>query len=146
MDIRRATERDLEPIRAFLEEAGLPALPSNLPLSNLVVALDGHAVLGGIALQVCALSGLVCSAVVSPEHRRRGIGSSLLQSIVARAHELGLRDLYLGTESASEFFAGIGFERIDRSEVPGEIRATQEYVQQCPDSATLMQLPLATRW
>ena len=146
MDTRRATERDLERIRVFLEEAGLPALPSNLPLSNVVVALNGHEVLGGVALQVCALSGLLCSAVVSPEHQRTGIGSSLLQSIIARAHELGLRDLYLLTETASEFFSSAGFEGIDRSELPGEIRATPDYKQQGTESVVVMKLPLATRW
>ena len=121
-------------------------LPSNLPLSNVVVALDGNEVLGGIAFQVCALSGLLCSAVVSPEHRRKGIGNSLLLSIIARAHELGLRDLYLLTERASGFFSSVGFQRIDRSEVPSEIRAAPEYKQQCADSAEAMQLTLAARW
>ena len=146
MDTRRATEPDLERVRAFLQEAGLPALPSNLPLSNVVVALDGHEVRGGIALQVFVLSGLLCSVVVSPEHQRKGIGSSLLQSIIARAHELGVRDLFLLTESASEFFSRVGFEGVSHAEVPAEIRAAPEYKAQCGESVAVMKLPLATRW
>jgi amino-acid N-acetyltransferase len=146
MDTRRATQQDLERIRALLEESGLPALPSNIPLSNVIVALEGAETVGGIALEVRARSGLLRSAIVSPDHRRKRVGASLVQSIIARAHELGLRDLYLLTEDASEFFAAVGFAPIDRSEVPGEIRATSEYKEQCPESAAVMRLPLATRW
>jgi len=146
MDTRRATQRDLERIRSLHEESGLPALPSSVPLANVIVVLDGHEAVGGIALEVCARSGLLRSAVVSPDQRRKGVGTSLVQSIIARAHELGLCDLYLLTEDASEFFAAVGFAAIDRSEVPSEIRATREYKQQCSESAFVMKLPLATRW
>ncbi len=146
METRRATQRDLEQIRSLLKETGLPALPSKVPLSNVIVALDGAKAVGGIAIEVRARSGLLRSAVVSPDHRREGVGASLVQSIIARAHELGLRDLYLLTEDATEFFAAAGFAPIDRSEVPSEIRATREYKDQCPDSAEVMKFPLATRW
>ena len=146
MDTRRATRQDCERIRALLEESGLPALPSNIPLSNVIVALDGVEVVGGIALEVRARSGLLRCAIVSPDHRRKRVGASLVRSLIARAHELGLCDLYLLTEDASEFFAAVGFAPIDRSEVPGEIRATREYKEQFPESAAVMRLPLATRW
>ncbi len=146
MDTRRATQQDLERIRALLEESGLPALPSNVPLSNVMVALDGAEAVGGIALEVHARSGLLQSAVVSTDYRRKRVGASLVQSIIARAHELGLCDLYLLTEDASEFFAAVGFASIDRSEVPSEIRATREYKEQCSESASVMKLSLATRW
>ncbi len=146
METRRATQRDLEQIRSLLKETGLPALPSNVPLSNVIVALDGDETVGGIALEVRARSGLLRSAVVSPDRRRKGIGASLVQSIIARAHELGLRDLYLFAEDATEFFAAVGFAPIDGSEVPSEIRATRVYKERCTESALVMRLPLATRW
>jgi amino-acid N-acetyltransferase len=146
MDTRRATQRDLERIRALHAESGLAALPSNVPLSNVIVALEGREAVGGIALAVCARSGLLRSAVVAPSYRRQGVGTSLVQSLLARAHELGLRDLYLLTDSASEFFATVGFVTLDRSELPREIRATPEYKRQQPESSIAMMLPLATRW
>ena len=146
MDTRRATQRDLERIRSLHQESGLPELPSSFPLSNVIVVLDGREAVGGIALEVCARSGLLRSAIVSQDRRRKGVGTSLVQSIIARAHELGLCDLYLLTEGASEFFATAGFETIDRSEVPLEIRATREYKQPSAESALVMKLSLATRW
>jgi N-acetylglutamate synthase-like GNAT family acetyltransferase len=149
MDFRRATSRDVKRIASLLAESGLPALPRSVPLSNVVVALDGEAAVGGIALEVHGRSGLVRSAVVTPERRREGIGSSLVRSIVARAHELGLRDLYLLTELGEEgarIFESAGFLAVERSEVPSEIRSTREYRDQCPDTARVMRCALATRW
>ncbi len=146
MDTRRATEQDLERLRVLLGESGLPALPSNVPLSNVIVALDGGETVGSITLEVRARSGLLRSAVVSPDRRRKGIGASLVQSIIARAHELGLRDLYLLADDASEFFAAVGFSPIDGAEVPTEIRSMREYKEECTESTLVMRRPLATRW
>jgi N-acetylglutamate synthase-like GNAT family acetyltransferase len=149
MDFRRATQRDVERIGSLLAESGLPALPRSVPLSNVVVALDGDAAVGGIALEVRGRSGLLRSAVVAPGRRREGIGSSLVRSIVARANELGLRDLYLLTELAldgARVFESAGFLPIARSELPPEIRSTREYREQCPETARAMRCPLATRW
>jgi N-acetylglutamate synthase-like GNAT family acetyltransferase len=146
MDTRRATQRDLEPIRSLLEESGLSTLPSRISLSNLIVALEGAETIGAIAIEIRALSGLLQTVVVSPDHRRKGVGASLVRSIIARGHELGLRDLYLLREDAPEFFSAVGFVPIERSELPGEIRAMRSYKDECPASTRLMKLPLATRW
>lgn len=146
MDTRRASSRDRERIAALLEESGLPPLPSAVPLSNIVVALDRDVVVGAIALEVYGRCGLLRSLVVAPERRRQGIGSSLVRSLIARCHELGLHDLYLLTESDPPFFESAGFASIERSELPQEIRSTRLVRQQCPDSTPAMRYALATRW
>lgn len=146
MVIRRATREDLGPVAALIEAAGLPPLPHSPTLANLLVALGEDAVVGTIYLEVVGLRGLVRSAVVAPSHARRGIGTSLMQSLVARAHELSLRELYLLTENGKAFFARAGFEPVPREVVPSEIRSTREYREQCLESATVMRLKLATRF
>ena len=145
MDIRRATSADLTRIAALLEERGLPALPSSVPVSNVLVALDGGMVVGTAALEVVVRYGLVRSVVVSQSRQRQGVGSSLMRSMIARGHELGLREIYLLTEDASQFFRSLDFESVDRVGVPREIRATREYREQCPESAEVMRLSLTTR-
>ena len=82
MDIRRATSDDLEQIAFLLDAAGLPPLPGSLPLANVLVALQGNAVIGVIALEVRGRRGLVRSVAVEPGHSRQGVGVSLLQSLL----------------------------------------------------------------
>jgi amino-acid N-acetyltransferase len=145
MDIRRAAPDDLEQVISLLDAAGLPALPGDLPLSNVLVALRGSTVIGVVALEVNGLRGLVRSVVVEPRHTRRGVGTSLLQSLFARSQELSLRELYLITQGAEKFFSSAGFVAVPRDDVPGEIRSTCEYREQCPEDATVMRLRLVAR-
>ncbi len=144
MNISRATAEDLNRAISVLDAAGLPPLGSDLPLANILVALEDSAVVGVIALEVRGLVGLVRSAAVAPNNQ--GVRSSLLQSLLARALELSLRELYLQTEEdADGFFAKAGFSSIPRDAVPHEIRSTREFREGCSDTATVMRLPLATR-
>ena len=145
MDIRRATGQDLVRVAVLLEERGLPALPSSVPLSNTFVALDGGQVVGVVALEVMARVGLLRSTVVAQSHQGQGVGASLVRSLIARAHELGLREIYLLTEDAPDFFRALDFETVDRADVPREIRSTREYREQCPESADVLRLSLMTR-
>jgi len=145
MDIRRATSDDLEQIARLLDAAKLSPLSGNLPLANVLVALRGAAVIGVIALEVRGLRGLVRSVAVEPDHSRQGVGTSLLQSLLARAQELSLRELYLIAEVAEGFFRKAGFVAVPRDSVPAEIRSTSQYREQCPESATVMRLRLVTR-
>ncbi len=145
METRRATTDDLDQIGSLLAAAGLPLLPQNIPYANLLVTLSDGRVIGAIALEVAARRGLLRSAVVQAAHQGRGVGASLLLSIIARAHELGLRELYVFTENADTFFAKSGFSVVARDTLPPEIRALQKSVEQCPDSAKVMCLRLATR-
>ncbi len=143
MNIRRATAEDLNRATSVLDAAGLPPLGSDLPLANILVALEDSAVVGVIALEVRGLVGLVRSAAVAPNHQ--SVGSWLLQSLLARAHELSLRELFLLTEDAEGFFAKAGFSSIPRDAVPPKICSTQEFRERYSDTATVMRLQLATR-
>lgn len=145
MNIRRLSPDELEKVASLLEGAGLPALPQSIPLSNVLVALRGGTVIGSVALEVRGLRGLVRSVVVEPRESGRGVGTSLLQSLLARAQELSLRELYLITEGAEKFFANAGFVAVDRSDVPDEISSTREYREQCREDATVMRLRLIAR-
>ena len=143
--ICRATRDDLPAIAALLEAASLPPLPHGQFLSNVLVSVEDGALVGAIALEVVARLGLLRSAVVAEGRRGSGQGRGLVSSLVARAHELGLRDLYLLTENAADFFEKAGFECVERAAVPPEIRATRAFRQECPETAQAMRLALQTR-
>lgn len=146
MVIRRATRNDLARVASLLETAALPPLPAALPLANIFVALEDATVTGAIALQVIGLRGLVWPEAVDPAHRGNHVRASLLKTLLARAHELSLRELYLLTEKNVEFFTGFGFLPIPHEVVPAEILSAREYRAQCSTTANVMRLELATRF
>lgn len=136
---------ELERVDELLEASELSALPSHIPLPNVVVALVDREIVGAIALVVHARFGFVCAAVVDPAHRGSGVGGQLMQSLLSRANELGLCDLYLLTRSAQGFFERHEFVEVDHASVPGEIRNAREYRDQSSDNAHAMRLPLDRR-
>jgi N-acetylglutamate synthase-like GNAT family acetyltransferase len=62
----------------------------------------------------------------------------LIQSVLAEAQRLGVRDVYLLTTTAEQFFVRFGFTTVDRIEVPLSVRESVEFRSACPASATVM--------
>lgn len=146
MDIRRAEPDEREIVGDLLARADLLALPPWMRLANLLVAIgDDGRVVGAIGLEVHARRGLVRSAVVAESQRTRGVGSELMHGVIARASELGLRELFLLTETAAPFFSRFGFQEVERANVPDEIRRSSLFADECPESAAVLCLELETR-
>ena len=145
MDIRRARREEVTEVDALLKANSLPPLPMQTSLSNVLIALDQGSVIGAIALEVVARRGLLRPAAVSQAYQDGTAGESLVRSLIARAHELSLRELYLLTDSASEFFAALGFSPVSRAAVPSDVRSGCESWEQCPESAEIMRLDLGSR-
>jgi predicted N-acetyltransferase YhbS len=61
------------------------------------------------------LSPWLAAVYVVPEHRRRGVGSSLVNAIVSGAAAAGKDVLYLLTTEREAFYAQLGWEVFDRA-------------------------------
>lgn len=79
-------------------------------------------------------NGLLRSVVVDPEHRGQGLGKNIVRAVMDSTD----RDLYLLTESATQFFRRLGFESIDRSLAPPALRQSEEFRCLCGESAAFM--------
>ena len=60
------------------------------------------------------LSPWLASVYVAAEHRRQGIGSSLVRRVVEEAAALGVERLYLFTPDQEQFYAGLGWTTVER--------------------------------
>jgi len=63
----------------------------------------------------------MASVYVAPEQRMKGIGSSLVRAIEARASELGIKALYLYTPDRESFYARLGWQVVERLEYQEEL-------------------------
>jgi len=129
---------DLEAVVHLLRECGLPYHDIGQHLSGMIVAKHDGRLVGTIALEVYKEFGLLRSLAVAPEHRSRGLGRALYGRIVAYAHLRGVTALYLLTTTAAEYFLKLGFQVLDRAQVPTEISATEEFRNLCPSTAVCL--------
>lgn len=93
---------------------------------------------GVVGIEVFDDTGLLRSLAVTPSYRGYGLGARLVRRAETQAAEIGIRTLWLLTDSAAEFFELLDYERAERSSAPEEIRQSAQFRDLCPDSAVLM--------
>lgn len=64
--------------------------------------------------------GEIRSLAVAEQHQGKGIGTHLVEACVREARELGLEKLFVLTYE-TEFFAGFGFRKCAKKELPHKI-------------------------
>lgn len=126
----------------LLQQAGLPT--SDLPGHTILYGGDeGDELLGTIGLEIYGEVALLRSLVVSPNLRGSGIGKTLVQELSKEAQKEGISELWLLTETASSFFAKLGFSTRNRKDAPEGINTSKEFRSLCPDTAVCMSIVLS---
>ena len=134
-----AAAADWPAIRTLLAASGLPVDDLEAASTpHFLVARDGDALAGCVAVEPYGDAGLLRSLAVAPEARGAGLGSRLVDAVEARARDAGLRALYLLTTTAAPFFAARGYAPADRADVPEAVRQSSEFASVCPASAACL--------
>ena len=133
-----ANTKDEGSINNFLLEVGLPYQDISGHLGHFLLAKSNDTLIGVVGLEVHGEFGLLRSLAVALPYRGRGIGMVLCERILAYAHLQGIKELYLFTMTAENFFTKLGFIKIDRENIPKEIQGTEEFQTLCPSTAICM--------
>ena len=89
------------------------------PLPVTLVYEDQGSLLGSAALVACdmetrsELTPWLASVVVCPESRGNGVGSQLVQGVMAHAAQEGFERMYLVTPDAHNFYARLGWQTME---------------------------------
>jgi N-acetylglutamate synthase-like GNAT family acetyltransferase len=138
--ISAATAADLAAIKALLEESGLPTAGVDDHWKTFVVARDGDAVVACGGAEAYQFAALIRSIAVMPAYRSHGLGRRIVRQLLDRLASRGLREFYLLTTTAEEYFRKRGFKTIDRDEVHPQLLSSREFQDACPSTATCMRL------
>lgn len=126
---------------AIVQLVTINALPlDGLPdcLGTAIVArLDGR-VVGCAALELYPDGALLRSVAVDADVRSRGIGRQLTEAALDLAERRAVPAVYLLTTTAEAFFRRLGFNRLERGDVPATVRESVEFRSACPASAIAM--------
>ena len=128
----------------LLEDARLPAVDLTDELVEDFFCIGSRIEPAGlVGLEILGEHALLRSLVVTPGIRARGAGTALVGSAERHAKSRGVRELYLLTMTAEDFFSRRGYARIARDEAPEAIRATREFADICPTTSAFMRKVLA---
>jgi amino-acid N-acetyltransferase len=136
--LHSAAPDDIDAVERLLTANDLPTEDVRDKPECFYVALSDRERVGVGGLEVHGTDGLLRSLVVQEPHRGSGLGAALCRALEARARRNGVRRLYLLTTTAESFFRRLGYERVDRRDVPDSIRETSEFADLCSSRATCM--------
>jgi amino-acid N-acetyltransferase len=137
--LRSATATDLPDVLALLERAGLPTEGVDAEaLASFVIAENEGIPIGVVGLEIYRESALLRSAAVEENWRRSGVGRALIDRALALTQERGIRDVFLLTTTAEDYFPRFGFACIARESAPDAVQASAEFQGACPSTAVVM--------
>jgi len=136
--VERATIRDLPALEALVSAAELPLDGARAAFRHGVVARVDGRVAGGAAIEPYGPVGLLRSVVVAADRRGEGLGRAVVAAAERLAAELGMTELYLLTETAEGWFSRLGYERIERAEIPAAVQDSVEFTTACATTAAVM--------
>ena len=138
MRVERAVPSDLPGVEALLAAAGLPLEGASEAFATGVVARDGGMILGAAAVEPYGRAGLLRSVVVAEARRGTGLGRRLVLAAEALARDEGIEELYLLTETASDWFPRLGYEVVDREEARAAVGESVEFTMVCATTGVPM--------
>ncbi|MFH0861828.1 MAG: N-acetyltransferase [Candidatus Altiarchaeota archaeon] len=128
MDVRKASVRDVDAIRALIDVYSRQGKMLSRSLSYLYdnirdyfVVEEGGRVIGCVGLHI-TWSDLaeIKSLAVDPVHQQKGVGRALLEATFREAKEFGISRLFTLTLEP-DFFTRHGFRVIPRESLPMKI-------------------------
>jgi len=138
--ISPAKANDIDAIKSMLRANDLPVEGVDDHWKTFLIARDGEKVVGVGGAEAYQFAALIRSIAVTPEYRSHGIGRRLVRQLLDRLASRGLREFYLLTTTAEDYFRKRGFKTIDRDEVHPQLLGSREFQGACPDTAVCMRL------
>lgn len=130
-------------IRKLLIDASLPIDDlSELDLTHFFGCGEVSNPKGVVGLEVRGADALLRSLAVDSDAKRKGCGIALLSAAEQHARSIGVKTIYLLTDTAENYFAGKGYESIKRESASETIKMTKQFSDLCPASAVLMKKEL----
>lgn len=140
LNYRFANKEDVNQIVSLLHENDLPTAGVENHYKDFIIAQKEDTLIGAVGLEIYSKNALFRSLAVDPSYRSQKIGKALIERIKAHALLNNVKDFYLLTTTARDYFLHIGFTEIERDKAPQHILNTDEFKSICPSSATCIKL------
>lgn len=141
--LRSARQSDLPSVLSLLDRSKLPSAGVADALPHFVIAENEGELVGVAGLEVYGDSALLRSVAVEESWRGSGVGRTLIERALSVTRERGVKDVFLLTTTAEQYFPRFGFTCVSRDSVSKAVQESAEFKGACPDSAKVMRKAVA---
>lgn len=141
---RPALDADWPIMAGLLSGSGLQLVGAREHLKGFLVVTDQDGIFGCAGLERYGDTGLLRSVAVAPSERGQGHGQMLVEKLLLKAQEEGVRTVVVLAHQTEDFFRKFEFEQIRFDRLPAALKDSVEFKFASPDSTTAMLLNLAT--
>ena len=127
----------LQEVEKLLLTVNLPIEGVKESFSNFFIAQKKNMIIGCAGIEIYEEVGLLRSVAIIPSSQKQGIGQMMVNKIEEFAIEEGIKNLYLLTDTAEQFFLRLNYKKIARERTDSRIKQTIEFTTICT-SATVM--------
>lgn len=138
MNICKAMDQDLDAVLALLSKVNLPIEGVADHFQNFLVAWDESQLVGCAGIEIYDDVGLIRSVAVHPSLQGQGIGHALIEEIESLSRDKGLKEIYLITDTAEQFFSELSFVTIPREDANPKIKQSLEFTVLCAKCGVCM--------
>lgn len=114
-------------LAALLAECGLAGSDLTTPRATFVGLASGTDLLACGGIEVIDGVALLQSVAVAKNARGQGHSQAIVLRLLDEARKRGVGEIWLLTQGAERFFAGLGFVAGDRAATPAAIQATAQF-------------------
>ncbi|HKJ33589.1 MAG TPA: GNAT family N-acetyltransferase [Balneolales bacterium] len=135
---------EMDQVKNFLSDHNLST--DGIEKAITLTARQHDEIVGVISLQINNQIGLLKSFFVINKMRSKGIGNKLYKRIINHANIQGIRQLYLITETADDYFYRMGFRHLAKNETPEIVKYSYDFMAKCCECARVMNKALPLLW
>lgn len=140
--LQRAENFYIPTIEKILQKENLPYQDVNAENIKFFMAFGDNEFVGIVGLENYSDVALLRSMVVFDNFKKKGFGRKIVNYVLEEAKAKGIKEIFILTTTAKDFFERLGFEVIERERVSNDIKSTTEFTSLCPASATCMHIKL----
>lgn len=139
INLIKANTDDLSEIKKILNDCHLPSSDiTEQHIQHFYILKKDSEAQGTVGLEIYGKYGLLRSLATVEPVRGEGFGKRLVSQIEQHAREQNLDEIYLLTTTAEDFFDKLGYANVSRTDIPKEVKKSEEFSSICPDSAAAM--------
>lgn len=142
LTLKRASDKDLYKAEDILKQNDLMYEDIRSNNIELFFAYKNNIFTGIIGLERFNNLGFLRSLVILEEYRKKGCGREICIGLLNYAKSKGIKEVYLLTTTAKNFFEKINFNLVKPEKIPKAIKNTGQFSYFCPDSAACLKINL----